>query len=198
MRRIVLIDGENLVYGLRHLLGEGDKKALRSAVDGFNFRGLIEELLADNLPTAILWFGARLRLYDQSDEIKRKSTEAIRAQSVFINQIQNQKIHFIKVGYLRARETDPCEQCAHQTWKLAEKGVDVGLAVRMLTEANPETEIVVISADTDLLPAFKAANKLGAKLMHIGYEFRPVHALISAAEVSRTITLPLAQKYKRQ
>jgi len=160
MRRIVLIDGENLVYGLRHLLGEDGEKALRSAVDGFNFRGLIEELLADNLPAEILWFGARLRLYDQSDEIKRKSAEAIRAQSIFMNQIQNQKIHFIKVGYLRARETDPCEQCTHQTWKLAEKGVDVGLAVRMLTEANPETEIVVISADTDLLPAFKAANKL--------------------------------------
>ena len=81
MRRIVLIDGENLVYGLRHLLGEKDEKALRSAIDGFNFRGLIEELLADNLPAEILWFGARLRLYDQSDEIKRKSTEAITFKS---------------------------------------------------------------------------------------------------------------------
>jgi hypothetical protein len=68
----------------------------------------------------------------------------------------------------------------------------------MLTEANPETEVVVISADTDLLPAFKAASKLGAKLMHIGYEFRPVHALFSVTDVSRTITLPLAQKYKHQ
>lgn len=197
MRRIVLIDGENLVYGIRHLLSENDEKAVRSVVDGFNFRGLVEELLADNLPAEILWFGARLRLYDQSDEIKRKSTEAVKLQSMFMNQIQNQKIHFIKVGYLRARESDPCEQCAHQSWKLTEKGVDVGLAVRMLTEANPETELVVISADTDLLPAFKAANKLGAKLMHIGYEFRLVHALINVADISRTITLPLAQKYKR-
>lgn len=174
MRRIVLIDGENLVYGLRHLLGKNGSKASRSAIENFNFRGLIEELLADSLPSEILWFGARLRLYDQSAELKRKSSEAIKARAKFVNQIQQQRITFIKVGYLRARETDPCEKCSHNTWKLAEKGVDVGLAVRMVQEANKTTEIVVISADTDLLPAFTASTKLGAKIMHIGYETRPI------------------------
>jgi hypothetical protein len=196
MRRIVLIDGENLVYGIRHMLESDGNKAPRSAVENFNFRGLFEELLADNLPSEILWFGARLRLYEQSEDIKRKSTDAIQAQSRFVNQIQQQKISFIKVGYLRARESDPCENCSHQTWKLAEKGVDVGLAVRMVLEANSETEIVVISADTDLLPSFIAAKKLEAKLMHVGYETRPIYALTKASDITRTITLPLVQKYK--
>jgi len=196
MRRLVIIDGENLVYGLRHMLGDDKSKAARSAIDNFDFRGLIEEMLADNLPSEILWFGARLRLYDQTNELKRKSQEAISSQAKFMNHIQNQKIHFIKVGYLRARESDPCDKCSHQTWKLTEKGVDVGLAVRMVTEANKDTELVVISADTDLLPAFRAAKASEAKVMHIGYEFRPVHALYNLADTSRTITLPLAQKYK--
>ena len=195
MKRIVLIDGENLTYGLRHLLGENDKRASRANLDNFNFRGLIEELLADNLPSEILWFGARLRLYDQTDDIKRKSSEAIKMQAKFMNQIQSQKIHFIKVGYLRARETDPCEECPHKSWKLAEKGVDVGLAVRMITNANKDTELVIISADTDLLPAFIAATKLGAKIIHIGYETRPIFALTKASDKTRIITLPLAQKY---
>ncbi len=192
----MLIDGENLVYGLRNLLGKNGNKASRSAVENFNFRGLIEELLADNLPSEIVWFGARLRLYDQSAELKRKSNEAIKAQAKFMNQIQKQKITFIKVGYLRARESDPCEKCAHQTWKLAEKGVDVGLAVRMVQEAKKTTEIIVISADTDLLPAFLASTKLGAKIMHIGYETSPIYALTKASNKTRTITLPLAQKFK--
>jgi hypothetical protein len=196
MRRIVLIDGENLVYAIRHMLGSDGNKAPRSTIENFNFRGLLEELLADNLPSEILWFGARLRLYDQSEDLKRKSSEAIMAQSRFVNKIQQQKINFIKVGYLRARESDPCENCSHQTWKLAEKGVDVGLAGRMVLEANSETEVVVISADTDLLPAFIATNKLGAKLMHIGYETRPIYALTKASDITRTITLPLVQKYK--
>jgi len=70
MRRVVLIDGENLVYGIRHLLSNNGNKAARSVVENFSFRGLIEELLADNLPAEVLWFGARLRLYEQSPEIK--------------------------------------------------------------------------------------------------------------------------------
>jgi len=196
MKRIVLIDGENLVYGLRHMLGKSSSKAPRSAVENFNFRGLIEEILADNIPSEILWFGARLRLYNQSSELRRKSSDAIKAQAKFMNQIQLQKINFIKVGYLRARESDPCEKCSHQTWKLAEKGVDVGLAVRMVSEANKAIEIVVISADTDLLPAFIASKKLGANLMHIGYESQPIYALTKASDITRVVTLPLVQKYK--
>ena len=124
MRRTVLIDSENLVYGLRHMLGKNGNKGSRFVVENFNFRGSIEELLAENIPSEILWFGARLRLYGQSDEIKRKSSEAIKAQARFMNQIQLQKINFIKVGYLRARESDPCEECSYQTWKLAEKGYE--------------------------------------------------------------------------
>jgi uncharacterized LabA/DUF88 family protein len=196
MRRIVLIDGENLVYGLRHLLGEEGSLASRESVEKFNFRGMIEEILADNLPTEILWFGARLKLYEQNDEIRLKSSKAIRIQSAFVNHIQKQKIDFVKVGYLRARESEPCEKCEFQSWKLTEKGVDVGLAIRMMVEANEKTEIIVISADTDLMPAFKASMKLGAKVMHVGYEFRPVHALFNASNSARTITLPIAQKYR--
>jgi uncharacterized LabA/DUF88 family protein len=177
-------------------LGNNKNKAPRSVIENFNFRGLVEELLTDNLPSEILWFGARLRLYDQSPELQRKSSEAIKAQAMFVNQIQQQKITFIKVGYLRARESDPCDKCSHKTWKLAEKGVDVGLAVRMVQEANKTTEIVVISADTDLLPAFLASTKLGAKIMHIGYETNPIYALAKASDKTRTMTLPLAQKYK--
>ncbi len=196
MRRIVLIDGENLVYGLRHLLGEEGNPASRESVENFNFRGMIEEMLADNLPSEILWFGARLKLYEQNEEIRIKSSKAIRTQSAFVNHIQKQKIDFVKVGYLRARESDPCEHCQFQSWKLTEKGVDVGLAVRMLIEANDKTELVVISADTDLMPAFKASMKLGTKVMHVGYEFRPVHALFNASNSVRTITVPIAQKYR--
>lgn len=195
MKRIVLIDGENLVYGLRHLLGTDGNKADRSAVDGFNFRGLLEEILADNLPTQILWFGAKLRVYDQAEEIRIKSESAVRQQSYFVNEIQKQKITFIKIGYLRAREVELKDGTTE--WKLTEKGVDVGLAVRIATEADSETEIVVVSADTDLLPAFKAAKKQGARLIHIGYEYRPIASLGYAADATRTITIPLAQKYKK-
>ena len=96
-----------------------------------------------------------------------------------------------------APRLDPSSRGFLVYWKLTEKGVDVGLAVRIVAEANPDTEIVVVSADTDLLPAFKATTKLGAKLIHIGYEYRPIASLSRAANATRTITIPLARKYKK-
>ncbi len=196
MRRVVLIDGENLVYGIRTLLADAQgKRAAREIIQGFDFRGLLEELLSDNKPVEILWFGARLQRYDMTDELREKSERYIRNQAKFMNHIQQQKIQFIKVGYLRARELDPCQQCQHASWKLTEKGVDVGLAVRAVVEASEDTELVIVSADTDLLPALQQAKKRGARLIHVGYEYRPIAALSRAADITRTITLPLAQKY---
>lgn len=196
MKRIVLIDGENLVYGLRTILGTDEQKANRSILDGYNYRGLIEEMLSDNLPTQILWFGARLRRYDDNDDIRIKSESAIRQQAPFMNQIQAQNIQFIKVGYLRARELDPCKQCNNTQWKLTEKGVDVGLAVRMLVESQqPNVELVVISADTDLIPAFKAVGKTECRIIHVGYEYMPIASLSQASNATRTITLPITRKY---
>lgn len=138
---------------------------------------------------------ASTTIYNHTEEIRLKSESAVRQQSYFINTIQDQKIDFIKIGYLRAREVELKDGTTE--WKLTEKGVDVGLAVRIVMEANSATEIVVVSADTDLLPAFKGAKKLGARLIHIGYEYRPIASLGYAADATRTITIPLAQKYKQ-
>lgn len=193
-----MIDGENFVYGLRTLLGDDEEKAPRSAINNLNMRSLLDELLADNPATTFLWFGARLRIYNQTEELLQKSQAAVSIQSAFVNYIQQQRMQFIKVGYLRARETEPCPECGHQTWKLAEKGVDVGMAVRILTEAGKDTEVVVVSSDTDFVPALKAAKKLGARLMHIGYENRPISALSRLSDATRTITLPLIQKYNQK
>lgn len=195
MNRIVLIDGENLIYGLRSLLDSNSKIAPRDSLNKFNYRGMVEEILSDNPPQKILWFGAKLRIYNQSEQIKAKSEEAVKNQSRFVNDLVKQDIKFVKVGYLRARETDPCINCKHQAWKLAEKGVDVGLAVSAVTEATAGNEVVIISADTDLLPAFHAARSLNAKVMYIGYEHRPIFSLAKAASSTRIISLPIVTKY---
>ncbi len=196
MMRIVLVDGENLTHGLRRLFGDG-VGAARTELANYDYRGLIEELLVDERPSEILWFGARLRQYNQTEEMYRKSKEAIAQQAEFINLMQAQKITFIKIGYLRARQSSPCAGCSRIDWSLAEKGVDVGVAVRLLREARSDVELVVVSTDTDLLPAIQEAKRLGAKIMHVGYEIQPVMALSQVADRTRLITAPLAKKYMK-
>jgi hypothetical protein len=84
MGKIVLVDGENLLYALRSMVG-GEEKASRDEFNGYNFRGLIEELLADELPAEILWFGARLRQYKNTPELQSKTTKAIYLQSKLVS-----------------------------------------------------------------------------------------------------------------
>jgi len=43
MSRIVLIDGENLNRGLRDLIGGLETPARRQVLNGFNYKGLIDE-----------------------------------------------------------------------------------------------------------------------------------------------------------
>jgi hypothetical protein len=111
MKRIVLIDGENLMYALRLLLTDtsavvGNKSmklASRTTINEFNFKAMLDELLSDNTVSEILWFGARLKMYDQTPELNMRSAEMIKNQSKFVNTLTQQGIQFIKVSYLRAR-----------------------------------------------------------------------------------------------
>jgi len=195
MSRIILIDGENFLYGLRALIGDNDQLAPREIFTKFPFKSLIEEVMGDKQPAQILYYGAKLREYNHTPELLLKTKTAIKFQLKLANTLKHQGINFIKVGYLRARESDPCSKCGQVEWRLLEKGVDVGLAVRLVLEAKPEADLVLISSDTDLLPAVRSARKAGARVTYIGYETQPILSLIKESSLHRVITTPMVKKY---
>jgi uncharacterized LabA/DUF88 family protein len=195
MQNIILIDGENLSYAIRRLLGDNDTQELapRECLLKINYQKLVRE--ASGLSSAqILFFGVRLRRYSNNKELENKTLQAINNQSRLVNILQKQGISFVKCGTLKLRDTEPCAECGTIKTKLTEKGVDVGLAVRMVTEAKPGTDIILISSDTDLIPAFLQAKKQGAKITFIGYEYLPILALSKQADRTRIITKELIQK----
>lgn len=182
------------MYGLRTIQGSKDNLAPRELFVDFPFRKLMEEILGDRQPAQILFYGARLRQYHYDETLLDKTKRAIHMQSRLVNNLQKQRINFIKTGYLRARETEPCPKCSYKEWHLLEKGVDVGLAVRLVTEAMEGKEIALVSADTDLLPAVRVARLKGSSVIFVGYEYQPVLALAREASVTRLITKPMVDK----
>lgn len=194
--RIVIIDGENLTYGIRELLAsDKESYAPRSVLLNYNYQGLINELLADQLPTSMSWFGAKLRIYDQTKDLKKQTTDIVYFQSKLINILSSQKIIFNKSGYLRARESKKCTRCKKSEWTLTEKGVDVAIAVEIIKSSGSNTEIILLSSDTDLIPAIKHSVELGTKVMFVSRETRPVNAISTAATSTRVMTKPIVQKY---
>jgi uncharacterized LabA/DUF88 family protein len=194
VKRVILIDGENLSRGIRNLAETLENPASREMLETFDFKRLIQEVLGEENTGHTMYFGTKLHKYDVDEEILEQTARAILIQSRLVNSLQKQGISFIKAGYLRARESKPCANCGHIKWQLQEKGVDVAIAARMITEAKPGVEIILFSADTDLLPAVKTAIKQGAKVVFVGYEYQPVLALAKVASSSRLITKQMIKK----
>lgn len=70
-----------------------------------------------------------------------------------------------------------------------EKGVDVKIATDLLVGAyeNLYDEAIIISSDTDLIPAMKKIKQLGKKVEYIGFGHQPSLALQTYATISRLL-----------
>ena len=73
--------------------------------------------------------------------------------------------------------------------KYHEKGVDVQLAVDLLVGAYENTydTAILLSSDTDLIPAIKKAKELGKAVEYIGFAHKPTIALQTHATLSRLL-----------
>lgn len=71
-----------------------------------------------------------------------------------------------------------------------EKGVDVQIAIDIVIAAyeNICDRIILVSSDTDLLPAIKKAQQKGKTVEYIGFSHMPSVAMVSRCKESRLIT----------
>lgn len=65
--------------------------------------------------------------------------------------------------------------------KISEKGVDVNIAVDILvaTYENVCDRIILVSSDTDLLPAIKKAKEKGKAVEYVGFSHKPSVAMVA-------------------
>lgn len=71
-----------------------------------------------------------------------------------------------------------------------EKGVDVHIAADLLRGAYKDTydTAILVSSDTDLIPAIQYVREEGKKLEYIGFAHRPSHGLIKNATFTKTLS----------
>ncbi len=74
--------------------------------------------------------------------------------------------------------------------KVHEKGVDVNIAVDILVATYEDLcdHIILISSDTDLLPAIKKAKEKGKTVEYIGFSHQPSVAMVANCSRSRLLT----------
>ncbi|MBI3290592.1 NYN domain-containing protein [Candidatus Microgenomates bacterium] len=164
-RCIILVDGSNFYFKLKDL-------KLHNLLE-FNFSGLIKHLSKDcEIIQAMYYVGA----------VRTDGTT--KAQRMFDNQrrlLAHLKKHRFKysLGFL-LKSND----------KFHEKGVDVNMAVDILVATYEDLcdHIILISSDTDLLPAVKKAKEKSKTVEYIGFSHQPSVAMVANCSESRLLT----------
>lgn len=163
----IFIDGSNFYFKMKSL---GVKDLSR-----FDYRGFVNWLARDRI---IVYAGyyvgvVRAKLNDGKGQKMR------RAQINLFNFLRSTKQNFsIRKGYLMKNDG-----------VYHEKGMDVKIATDLLVGAyeNVYDDAIVISSDTDLIPAMQKIKQLGKKVEYIGFGHQPSLALQTFATISRLL-----------
>lgn len=172
---IVLIDGSNFYFKLKdlnlhHLLS-------------FDFSQFINKLIGKYKLVSSTYYIGKIRT-----DGTEKTQQLFDNQRKLLRHLRTNKVNY-SLGYLLKSDG-----------KFHEKGVDVNMAVDILvaTYENLCDHIILVSSDTDLLPAIKKAKEKGKTIEYIGFSHQPSLAMIANCSESRLLKqedlLPLIKK----
>lgn len=164
-RCIVLIDGSNFYFKLKDL-------KLHRLLE-FNFSGFVKQIARDYKVVESVYYVGKIR----TDGTKR-TQQLFNDQRKLLAHLK--KNHFrYSLGYLLKSDG-----------KFHEKGVDVNIAVDILvaTYEDQADHLILVSSDTDLLPAIKKGKEKGKTVEYIGFSHQPSIAMVANCSKSRLLT----------
>ena len=177
VRVAVYIDGSNLYYKLKEL---GIKN-----ITYFQYGNLAEQLAGgDRLIVARRYYVGAVRARGGDKKAIRMQESQVR----LFNHLRSRKEGFnVQRGYLMKNDGN-----------YHEKGVDVKIAVDLLVGAyeNMYDTAILISSDTDLIPAIQKIKYLGKEIEYIGFSHKPSYGLIKNATETRLLTKSDVKKFE--
>lgn len=185
---IVYIDGENFLHRIEDSLKKAKIIKKKEDILHFPVRGMLERIFQDLQIDEIRYYGTKIRTYDiKQKEVLEHANKMVESQRRFKRNLTNQGIDFIVAGSLRVRE-NTCYHCKKTGMIFKEKGVDVRLATDLLSESGKGTVQIVVSSDSDLLPALKRSKDLKSRLIYLHHAEQPNYAMIKVSHESRVFT----------
>lgn len=164
-RIFIIIDGNNFYHRLKEL-------ELTNLLS-FNYEKFVQFLIGHRfLVSKNYYIGAIREEYGNP-----KSKELMRGQRKLTGKLQKDN-WIIKFGHMLKADG------------YHEKGVDVQIATDLLIGAyeNLYDIAILVSSDTDLIPAIIKARSMKKKIEYIGFSHKPSYALIKHSDIRRLLT----------
>jgi len=167
-RVFIAFDGSNFYHRLKE-----SPHRLKNLLE-FDFGAFVNFLLKDRKLISVGYYVGAVR----TEKGNTKSFKLLRNQHKLFSHLTkyNIKIHR---GFIL--KTDGYH----------EKGVDVRIAVDLLVGAYEDLwdTAIILSSDTDLLPAIFKAKQLGKNIEYVGFSHKPSLAMISHSTTPRLLTI---------
>lgn len=162
----IAIDGGNFYRKLK-----SEETKLRNLLD-FDYKGFIKWLAKKDKIVDYCYYVGQIR-----EEVgNAKSRKLKKDQDKFFAKLKKQGFR-IETGYILKSKN-----------QYREKGVDVHIAVDICMKAvrKEYNKLILVSSDTDLIPAIKEAKSLKIHVEYVGFDFNPSFAMIRFSD-SRTL-----------
>jgi uncharacterized LabA/DUF88 family protein len=172
-RCIILIDGSNFYFKLKDL-------DLHKLLE-FDFSGFAKMLAGeDNEVVEATYFVGKIRT-DGTEKTRRMFDN----QQKLIGHLKNHHYKY-SLGYLLKNDG-----------VYHEKGVDVNIAVDILVATYEDLcdRIVLVSSDTDLIPAVNKAREKGKVVEYVGFSHKPSVALVARCSESHLLKKEDVQQF---
>jgi len=164
-RVFIIIDGSNFYHRL--------KETKLYGLSTFNYSKFSEYLIRGRVISSCRYYIGSIR--EEPNNLKSK--ELMVGQQKLIGSLQK---HGYEIGFGHMLKTD---EIYH------EKGVDVLMAIDLVVGAYEDLydTLILVSSDTDLIPAILKAKGKGKKVEYIGFSHKPSYGLINNSDVRRLL-----------
>ncbi len=189
MKTIVYIDGQNFLYKATEVLISAGHISNKQELFKIDIGGIIRSIIKSE-EIIIRFYGAKIKVRkDMGHDIYVKSRSFSDNSRRIKNTLNNQNIEYVESGNLKLRDSDICKKCGAQDFRFQEKGVDVGMAVDMVVDSFSDNvgQIVVVSSDTDLIPAIRSVRGRGVNIIYLGFSNKLTRGIVSETSSTETI-----------
>lgn len=177
-RVAVYIDGSNFYNYLK------DKQINFPKGTKFDFNAFVKFLVGDRECVSKRYYVGIFRNLNNS----KKSAKLVRGQQKFLSQIEKDGF-IIKRGRIMKMGKD-----------YKEKGTDVKVAADLIIGAVDEIydTAILVSSDTDLIPAIKYLKYKKKKLEYVGFSHNPSFGMQKHADLSKLLSAEDIEKFKEK
>ncbi|PIP28114.1 MAG: hypothetical protein COX29_02890 [Candidatus Moranbacteria bacterium CG23_combo_of_CG06-09_8_20_14_all_35_22] len=174
-RIAIYVDGSNLYYKLRDLEIPN--------ITYFDYGGLSKWLARDRIIISKRYYIGIVRTKENDEKGQKLRKNQQRLFNHLCSPLQG---FIVKQGYLMKNDG-----------VYHEKGVDVKMAVDLLVGAYEDLydTAILISSDTDLIPAIQKIKHLGKEVEYIGFSHKPSLGLQKYASLTRLMIKEEIEKF---